>query len=112
MEERIKELVELLELHTEVIGAENMVAIMDKVSEIKSLPDTMSADLANAVAQVDTLTADLAAEKAAREAAAAEYVTKLAKLLKGDIEDENDVVVELEAEDEDGIAEDAYDLLF
>ena len=112
MEEIIKELVELLEPHTEAIGADNMVLIMDKVAEIKALPDTMSTDLANAVAQIDTLTADLAAEKAAREAAAAEYVTKLAKLLKGDIEDENDVVVEGEAEDEDGIAEDAYDLLF
>ena len=112
MEDIIKELVELLEPYTELIGAENMVAIMDKVSEIKSLPDTMSADLANAVAQVDTLTADLAAEKAAREAAAAEYVTKLAKLLKGDIEDENDVVVDVEDKDDEVNAKDAYDLLF
>lgn len=112
MEEIIKELVELLEPYTELIGAENMVAIMDKVSEIKSLPDTMSADLANAVAQVDTLTADLAAEKAAREAAAAEYVTKLAKLLKGDIEDETDTVVDVEDKDDEVNAKDAYDLLF
>lgn len=112
MEDIIKELVELLEPYTELIGAENMVAIMDKVSEIKSLPDTMSADLANAVAQVDTLTADLAAEKAAREAAAAEYVTKLAKLLKGDIEDETDTVVDVEDKDDEVNAKDAYDLLF
>ena len=112
MEERIKELVELLEPYTEAIGADNMVLIMDKVAEIKALPDTMSTDLANAVAQIDTLTADLETEKAAREAAAKEYVTKLAKLLKGDIEDETDTVVDVEDKDDEVNAKDAYDLLF
>ena len=107
MEERIKELVSMLEPHLEAIGADNMVLIMDKIAEIKALPDTMSTELAN---QVDTLTADLEAEKAAREAAAKEYVTKLAKLLKGDIEDETDTVVDVE--DDEVNADDAYDLLF
>lgn len=109
MEEKIKELVELIEPHTEAIGSEAMVGIMDKIAEIKAMPDTLSADLAVAVADADTLRADLEAEKAAREAAAADYVKKLAKLLKGDIED-GDEVVEEKAEDE--VAEDAYSLLF
>lgn len=119
MKERIKALTELLNGFSEAIGADGMVSIMEALTEMNGEADVspdaaIAEELANLKAAHEQLTTDYEAEKAARAEEKGNYAKKLAALITGAVEDEEDTVEDVtdETVDEEVKEEELYGLLF
>lgn len=116
MKERIKALTELLNGFSDSIGADGMVSIMEALTEMNGEAENPDASIIEELANLKTaheqLSADYEAEKAARAEEKGNYAKKLAALITGSVEDEEDTVEDVAEGSKDEEEEDIYGLLF